>query len=84
MSSLDPKAEGWIPVDGHEGLWRDPITNAIVNTNRSEYDKYMEAHRTRAKKDASLESLQTEVNDLKSDLGDIKDLLLNFIKENKQ
>jgi hypothetical protein len=81
MSSLDPKKEGWVPVEGHEGLWRDPNSNAIINTSTSEYDKYMQAHNSRAKKDANLESLQTEVNDLKSDLGEIKDLLVNFIKE---
>ncbi len=81
MSSLDPRKEGWIPVEGHENLWRDPITNAIVNTDTSEYDKYMRAHTARVQKEASLASLQTEVDDIKSDLGDIKNLLLNFIKE---
>ena len=30
-----------IPVEGKDGWYRDPQTNAIVNTNQSEYDKYM-------------------------------------------
>ena len=41
MSSLDPKAEGFIPVEGHEHKWRDPYSNAIVNTNMDAYTKYM-------------------------------------------
>lgn len=81
MSSFDPKREGWIPVEGHEGLWRDPNSNAIINVNRSEYDKYMQAHESRMRKDANLESLQSEVDGIKSDLSDIKSLLVNFIKE---
>ena len=38
-----------IPVDGKEGWFRDPNTNAIINANQSEYDKYMATYNKRQK-----------------------------------
>mgnify|MGYP001498679052 CR=1 FL=1 len=32
---------GLIPVEGKDGWYRDPDSNAIVNANTSDYDKYM-------------------------------------------
>ena len=57
-----------IPVDGKEGWYRDPLTNAIINNNKSEYEKYMNAYNKRAKTEVTIETLQTEVDEVKSDL----------------
>ena len=65
-----------IPVDGKEGWYRDPLTNAIINNNKSEYEKYMNAYNKRAKTEVTIETLQTEVDEVKSDLKDIKGCLL--------
>ena len=80
MSSLDPKLEGFIPVEGHEHKWRDPYSNAIVNTNIDAYTKYMNAHNTRQQKDKSVDTLQKEVSDLKSDISDMKSMLLKLVE----
>ena len=32
--------EELIPVDGHDGWFRDPHSNAIVNCDRSAYEDY--------------------------------------------
>lgn len=69
-----------IPVEGKEGWYRDPESNAIVNCNDTEYDNYMAAYNRRHSKDQKLESLQDEVSSLKSDLGEIKDLLKSLTK----
>lgn len=82
MSSLDPKKEGFIPVEGHEHKWRDPYSNAIVNTNMDAYTKYMNAHKTRKQKDKSVDTLQNDVDALKSDISDMKSMLLKLV-ENK-
>ena len=69
-----------IPVEGKDGWFRDPNTNAIVNTNQSEYDKYMATYNKRQKeKDKNL-ALQKEVSELKSEMSDIKSLLLTLVK----
>ena len=86
MSSEDyikPFKEDLIPVEGREGWFRDPDSNAIVNCNKSEYDNYMAAYKRRETKEKKMTTLQDEVNDLKSDVSDIKKLLIDFIKENK-
>ena len=70
-----------IPVDGKEGWYRDPLTNAIINNNTSEYEKYMAAYNKRAKTEVTIETLQTEVSELKSDMSEIKSLLLTLVQK---
>ena len=72
--------EGLIPVEGKEGLYRDPSSNAIVKGNIDEYDKYMASYNKRQKEDAEKKALQKEVSDLKSEMGDIKSLLLTLVQ----
>ena len=74
----------FIPVDGKEGWYRDPSTNAIVNANKSEYDKYMASFNGRKKTKSEKEALQKEVSDLKSEMSDIKALLLTLVQTQKK
>tara|TARA_B100000287_G_scaffold421918_1_gene463224 strand:- start:1524 stop:1763 length:240 start_codon:yes stop_codon:yes gene_type:complete len=64
-----------IPVDGKEGWYRDPNTNAIINANQTEYDKYMATYNKRQKEISERKALQTEVSELKSEISEIKSLL---------
>ena len=57
-------------------------SNAIVYKDQDEYAKYMQSYNERQRK-KKVTSLQDEVNELKSDVSDIKKLLIDFIKENK-
>ena len=72
--------ENKIPVDGHDGWYRDPSSNAIVNANQSEYDKYMASYNRRKQEKIDKEALQTEVSELKSEMSDIKALLLTLVQ----
>tara|TARA_A100001201_G_scaffold133106_1_gene120088 strand:+ start:1010 stop:1255 length:246 start_codon:yes stop_codon:yes gene_type:complete len=73
--------ENGIPVDGYDGWYRDPKSNAIQCANKSEYEKYMAAHRAKLKKDSDFDALQNEVSELKSDMSDIKSLLLTLVQQ---
>ena len=64
-----------IPVDGKEGWFRDPNTNAIINANQSEYDKYMATYNKRQKEISEKRALQNDVSELKSEISEIKSLL---------
>ena len=64
-----------IPVDGKEGWFRDPTTNAIINANQSEYDKYMATYNKRQKEISEKRALQNDVSELKSERSEIKSLL---------
>ena len=69
-----------IPVEGKEGLFRDPSSNAIVHGNQDEYDKYMASYNKRHKDEIEKKALQKEVSDLKSEMSDIKSLLLTLVQ----
>ncbi len=73
----------FIPVEGDEnkGFYRDTESNAIVMTDGDEYSKYMQSYNERQRKKSEFTSLQNQVNALKSDVTDIKSLLLQLVKE---
>ena len=60
-----------IPVEGHTALGRDPASNAIVNTDTTEYDAYIKARANAKKKDNTLKELQSEVAELKALMKDL-------------
>tara|TARA_B100000029_G_scaffold465934_1_gene500975 strand:+ start:3135 stop:3401 length:267 start_codon:yes stop_codon:yes gene_type:complete len=64
-----------IPVEGHDGWFRDPDSNAIVNCNQTQYEQYMASYNKREKRNQAFDTLQNEVSELKSDISDIKELL---------
>ena len=72
--------EKLIPVEGKEGWYRDPSSNAIVNASKSDYDKYMASYNRRQKDLTEKKALQKEVSELKSDMNDIKSLLLTLVQ----
>ena len=54
-----------LPVEGHQTLGRDPASNAILNTDNTEYDAYIKARENARNKDRSLQDLKDEVEELK-------------------
>jgi hypothetical protein len=80
---IKPFNSSLIPVEGKEGWYRDPDSNAIVNCNQSEYENYMAAYNKRIKKERKMETLQDEVSGLKSDIGEIKNLLKSLLQGDK-
>ena len=64
-----------LKVQGHVGLVRDSLSKAIVNTNRSEYESYMNRVRAREHQGDEIRSAIKEINSLKQELLEIKSLL---------
>ena len=60
-----------IPVEGHTTLGRDPLSNAILNTDTTQYDAYIKARANAKKKDSTLKELQSEVAELKALVKDL-------------
>ena len=60
-----------IPVEGHSSLGRDPASNAILNTDTTQYDAYIKARANAKKKDSTLKELQSEVAELKALMKDL-------------
>ena len=60
-----------IPVEGHKNLFRDEKTNAIINTDSSAYENYMNNRRVNSDKQAELDAMKLELETLKSMLNEL-------------
>ena len=83
MTSINDDLPELIPVEGKEGFYRDPTSTAIVKDNPDEYDKYMASYNKRQKEAADKRALQNEVSELKSEMSEIKSLLLTLVQDKK-
>ena len=70
-----------VKVEGHTALVRDLGSNAIVNTNTTEFTAYMRKYKAREKNNDLLRNTVKEINTLKSELYEIKSLLKEVIKK---
>ena len=70
-----------IKVEGYESLERDIRSNAIVNTNKSEYQLYMNRIKSREQQGDQIRNTIKEINILKQELFEIKDLLKEVLKK---
>ncbi len=70
-----------VKVEGYESLVRDVKSNAIVNTNKSEYQMYMARIRAREKQGDEIRNAVKEINTLKAELREIKNLLQEVTKK---
>ena len=68
-----------VKVKNHENLGRDPFTNGIVNTNKSQYDEYISNRDVREKE---TQSMKQDLDDLKNEMNEIKQLLRNLANGN--
>jgi len=64
-----------IKVQGYSSLVRDTKSNAIVNTNVSDYQLYMQRIKSREKQGDQIRNACKEINNLKQELFEIKQLL---------
>ena len=70
-----------IPVEGEKDLFRDPRTNAIINTNQSDYLSYINGRKMRQNEKNKIDILEKDVNSIKNDLNEIKSLLRSIANE---
>ena len=70
-----------LKVTGYESLVRDTRSNGIVNTNTSEYSMYMARVRAREKQGNEIRSAVKEINNLKAELREIKELIKGVISK---
>ena len=69
-----------LKVEGHTHLVRDVNSNAIINTNENEYQLYMKRVKVREKQSDQLRSAVKEINNLKKDIREIKELIKEIVK----
>ena len=70
-----------IPVENHPGLFRDSVTNAIVNRSKSDYERYTKTRNNILSKEERINHLEEKVDNLSNDIGDIKSMLQSFLNK---
>ena len=70
-----------IPVKDKNDWFRNSNTGSIQCADQSVYQKYMAAHKADEIKKQEFTTLQNEVSELKSDMSEIKSLLLTLVQK---
>ncbi len=66
----------YIKVEGHSSLVREQVSNGIINTDKNAYTIYMQRVREARKSNDDLKYAVREINSLKTELKEIKNLLI--------
>ena len=72
-------SEEFLKVDGHDNLVRDMNSKAIINTSRSAYVAAITRSRNVQKQKDELRDATREINILKSEMHEIKGLLIKLV-----
>jgi hypothetical protein len=70
-----------LKVEGYDNLVRDVKSNGIINISKSEYKMYMARVSAREQQGDEIRNTVKEINNLKAELREIKNLLKEVIKK---
>ena len=70
-----------LKVKGYTGLVRDVYSSAIIKEKSTDYDAYMARHRQIRENKDEMRSAIREINNLKKELREIKELLLEKVNK---
>ena len=69
----------FVKVKSDVSLVRDMDSNAIVNQNQSEFDKFMSVSKKKYKERNELDTMKSDLDALKTDMEEIKSLLKSMV-----
>ena len=71
----------FLKVEGYNSLVRDTSSNAIVSSSKTEYQMYMQRCKSREKQGDEIRGAIKEINNLKSEFKEIKNLLTKVLSK---
>ena len=69
----------YLKVKSDVSLVRDIDSNAIINQNQSEYDKFVRVSQKKYEEKRKFDNMREDLNSLKKDMDEIKTLLKNIM-----
>ena len=69
----------YLKVKSDVSLVRDMNSNAIINQNQSEYDKFVKVSQKKYEEKRKFDNMREDLNSLKKDMDEIKTLLKNIM-----
>ena len=76
------KTSRYVNIQDQTGWVRDTRTNALINTNVDQIEKQKEIKRKRREQAIRAKTIEEDINNLKSDMSEIKDLLRTMVGKN--
>lgn len=73
----------YLKVDGYDNLARDTETGAILNFDIDAYKNYMKMKEIKIREERRVSNLENQIDTLKGDLNEIKNLLREFVNGSK-
>ena len=71
----------YLKVKSDVSLVRDMDSNAIINQNQSEYDKFVRVSQKKYEEKRKFDNMRDDLNSLKKDMDEIKTLLKNIMNK---
>jgi Skp family chaperone for outer membrane proteins len=75
--------QGFVKIENAEGLVRDLSSGAVINTNRIEYENYLQKRKSSSELKQQIKQNSDKIEKLESDLSDIKQMLITLINKEK-
>ena len=72
----------FVKVKDHQNLLRDPLSNGIINTNKSDYDEYIARREAANKEKEKSSNMEEDLANLKGEINEIKSLLKELVRGN--
>ena len=72
----------FVKVKDHQNLMRDPVSNAILNNNQSDYDEYVARREAANKAKEKSSNMEEDLANLKGEINEIKSLLKELVRGN--
>ena len=71
----------YTPVEGSSSLYRDTESTAIINRDKKAYLAYMKRKKEAENKNVELDKMKEDLDNVKGELGESKDLLSTLVQK---
>ena len=68
-------------IEGEPDLVKDAKSKGIINTNKNAYERYKSHQKSKITELAEKEAMKQEINTLKDDVKDIKNMLIKLTEK---
>jgi prefoldin subunit 5 len=73
--------EGFVKIENADGLIRDLSSGAVINTNRTEYENYLQKRKADSNLKQQIKQNSDKITKIESDMSEIKQLLITLINK---
>ena len=75
--------EGFVKIQNKDGLLRDLSSGAVINTNRTDYENYLQRKTASKELQQQIKQNSDKIEKIESDLSEIKQLLITLINKER-